>query len=720
VEVQNIQRLGGNILIHGDGDLRLDDGVTVDPAAAMRSRSTPARPAPARRRFPSRPTASRPSTSASTKLIPDTKLRVSGGGKLLLGGVNSYTGGTEVEGATLTVTGKVRGRLVLVPGGFGDGSQIVLDPTNAPPTPDGQIDDDADIEFHGGTLSLSGIQAPGTIELAGLMKAKEKANRTKCQNNNLRFAGVQRDEGATMDFDLSGAGSISFTSPPTLVNGIIGPWATAGGDWATLQPGTAQVSKLSTYNTNPNPSTWSATDNVSVDTNVIIANDTVVNTFRLDATKSHDDEVVKTFKTSGIMLVGAGSTTVHGAGTITAPPGSSELVIQAKDQFGNLRIDNAITDNGTPVSLVKDGVGTLELHGGNTYTGNTKVSRSVLKEYFQAGDKPSQSQFDVARGATFELGSPTGAIANLRATAKSSSTPVRSRSAPTTRPPASAARSSAPAAASAKVGSGDFQLTAISTFTGDAFIEGGSLTLDGDGALANLRSVRVTRGGSIAMRASAVSREPRPRRLSDAARDHRRRRNRSHSSPARERTSKTWAPSPCAEAGPAASRSPSPSAQTRARSASPAPTSRAEAVGPSISPSTPAAPFDSALPPRSPTESSARTRRGTAPTGQRSAATARCSRTRTTGRAPTRPRGTRARTSASSCPPPPGPTRTPTRSSSAAARSSRSPGQNFFATNGILATGNASITGTGSMRARVPTRCTCRRQRREPHAPPPP
>jgi autotransporter-associated beta strand protein len=340
------------------------------------------------------------------------------------------------------------------------------------------------------------------------MKAKEKANRTKCGNNlRMQFSGLERDPGATIDFDLSPGAQVSFASPPTLTNGIIGAWATAGDNWATIQPGTGQVAALSTYNTNPSPSTWVSSDNVSVDSNVTVLGDTVVNSFRLDATKSHDDEVVKTFGTKGIMVVGAGSTLVHGSGSITTPAGSSELIIHTRDQFGNVRIDIPITDNGAPVSLTKDGEGTLELHGDNTYTGSTKVSRSVLKSYFQAGDKPTQSQFSVARGATFELGSSAGAIAGLEGDGK-----VQLNSNTLTFGHNNASTSFGGEILGAggsitKVGDGEFTLTAISTFSGDATVAGGTIVLDGDGALANVRQVRI-RGGSTAQLSRVLIKPP--------------------------------------------------------------------------------------------------------------------------------------------------------------------------------------------------------------------
>ena len=89
LELQGIQPLGGNVIIHGDSTLVLDDGVVLDgshnailgggsPSVEVKSGEVAT------------------SNVGINEQLPFTVLHKAGGGTLVLNGVSTYSGGTQV------------------------------------------------------------------------------------------------------------------------------------------------------------------------------------------------------------------------------------------------------------------------------------------------------------------------------------------------------------------------------------------------------------------------------------------------------------------------------------------------------------------------------------------------------------------------------------------------------------------------------------------------
>src|SRR5206468_2264450 len=74
----------------------------------------------------------------------------------------------------------------------------------------------------------------------------------------LNFTCKFTDGRYVLRYALANGTHVTLNNPPALVNGIIDPRQNVNGtDWATLAAGGGQVVAYSSYNTNPDPATWS-------------------------------------------------------------------------------------------------------------------------------------------------------------------------------------------------------------------------------------------------------------------------------------------------------------------------------------------------------------------------------------------------------------------------------------------------------------------------------
>ena len=210
---------------------------------------------------------------------------------------------------------------------------------------------------------------------------------------------VRGGAGATVNFtgtnlgqDGLGNSQINLTqintAAPTLVQNMIGGWATVNGtDFASyIAPGANQgqggVGALGSlnyalYSVNPLTAVV-ATDNITIAGNpsANIGN-TTVNSLRFSAAATVTQTAATTLTiTSGGLLFNGAASVITGGNLTAGSVAGAELFAYTNN---TATIASVITNNaGGAVSLVKSGTSTLTLTGNNTYTGNTFVNQGTL------------------------------------------------------------------------------------------------------------------------------------------------------------------------------------------------------------------------------------------------------------------------------------------------------------------------------------------------------
>ena len=225
--------------------------------------------------------------------------------------------------------------------------------------------------------------------------------------------------GATVNFSAaSGAnGATQFGTAPTLVNGIIGGWATFGGDFATMSGSNVAAYAGYASGTNTDFSGAGAAVNVketiSSGSTVLLASSGTINSLNLASTTGNTTLNLGgntlTLNSGGI-LNNSNNTVLNvingvlTSGTTSAP---SELVFT---QYAgtNLNLGATIADNaaGGSVSFVLNPGGTaIRLSGVNTYTGNTYLNTGATvtiltdRQFGAAPSGPGASQLFLNNGA---------------------------------------------------------------------------------------------------------------------------------------------------------------------------------------------------------------------------------------------------------------------------------------------------------------------------------
>ena len=333
-----------------------------------------------------------------------------GGNVATTGTVNLYQGGGTygVGGSTVIGGAFVGTQSIAVNSGI---LQLGL-LANASGTLD-RISDTATLTLAGGNLlvtQLSGTskESIGTLALGvGFSKISQQgATLGGVGYYYLSFGNLATVPiGATLDFTVVGSGtangSVQFSgTAPTLTNGIIGGWATAGADFATVSGTGSNVTAYAAYTTGTADFSGSATaiNNVQLTlatgTTVTLATSSTINTLKLTTPGAGGIEALNLgghtldLGAGGLLLNFIAGTVptydilngILTAGTSSAP---AELVNTYAIQYGSqsLYLGATITDNsfGGSVSYVNAGGATSNafgsskeyLSGANTYTGNT-------------------------------------------------------------------------------------------------------------------------------------------------------------------------------------------------------------------------------------------------------------------------------------------------------------------------------------------------------------
>ena len=283
-------------------------------------------------------------------------LTKTGAGNAILKGANTFTGTTTARVGTLTLD---------------------YSASNT-----SKLDDASALIFNAGAVSLAGgthaeVVASTTLA-AGSANSVSRASGTALIHLNTITVGA----GSTLNL---GAASIA-TTDNTNTNGILGPWATVGNDWAVNSTDGADgaITAYSTYTLSSVAGTSAgnyANNHISVDANQTLDGGITPHSLRFDTAGARTLTLqgANTLGNGAILVgttVGNNASAITG-GSLTGAP-SGDFVIHQRNTANSLSIGSTIVDNGT-TSLVKLGGGTAILTAGNSYSGTTTIAGGNLQ-----------------------------------------------------------------------------------------------------------------------------------------------------------------------------------------------------------------------------------------------------------------------------------------------------------------------------------------------------
>jgi fibronectin-binding autotransporter adhesin len=290
-------------------------------------------------------------------------LILQGPGTLTLGGPNSFTGTTQINGGTL-----------------------VLDFTHSG-APDSNIlfhgITPTETYFGGGTLLLHGKAATANSQTFGNLTFNTGASAIELVTGiggSMVFTASNtwtRNSGSTVDFRPNGQ---QFNSNPATSNGLVvgtgsAAFATVNGsDWATVTGGSiaAYTGYLADqYGASTN------TEVTAANTNLNNGFNTYSLAFRLNQSYVMTLGNTGTLQSGGILVASSvGNNTTITGGSLTSRSGE---VLVHQFSSGTLTIGSQIANRrSTSVGLTKAGGGTLLLTASNTYTGPTTIGAGTL------------------------------------------------------------------------------------------------------------------------------------------------------------------------------------------------------------------------------------------------------------------------------------------------------------------------------------------------------
>ncbi|MDB6120931.1 MAG: hypothetical protein JWO08_4712, partial [Verrucomicrobiaceae bacterium] len=300
---------------------------------------------------------------------------------------NTYTGTTILRGGVLAVA--QYGQLSRTSGLLNYFGTLNLDSTNTPAVDINRINALAPITLQGGTLAFLGFNGGNSLQSVGaisLLAGTSTITSTRSTVNTgsnavLTLASVtQTDPSATVNYSTAGGtlgqtavgnSQIVITSAPTLVNNLIGGWATVNGtDFASyLAPNTAQggVGALGSVGY---PGYFAATlnsglstDNITVGASVSGVTSRTVNSWRLSAASAitlNSPTDTLTIGSGGLLFNGAAS--VLRGGSLTAGATTNTAATLYAYANNTVTINSNIVNNGTgALTLIKSGTNTLTL-----------------------------------------------------------------------------------------------------------------------------------------------------------------------------------------------------------------------------------------------------------------------------------------------------------------------------------------------------------------------
>ncbi len=335
-----------------------------------------------------------------------TSLTKDGTGLWRLSAANSFAGGTTVRDGTLALTG-ANGATTNSSGYTLNGGTLLLDNTPAANNTN-RLKDASGVTMNGGTLRFANSGgAVNYSEIVGALSIAQNNNTVSAdraavgQTSTLTFASLARTAGATVNFSgvglgVDGRNKIVFTTAPTLVNGIIGPWATVNGTnlatysaslgvYASPEPAYTDIAARgpsSTIVSNDASFVRINTDGTSGPIQLGSSVTRVASLTQNTATDATVDTAGKSLQTMGVSVpAGKASVTLGSAagdGSLAALVGNGDLALNSDAAGGGLTVNAVIANSGSASTLTKMGSGTVTLAGANTFSGLTTIGGGTL------------------------------------------------------------------------------------------------------------------------------------------------------------------------------------------------------------------------------------------------------------------------------------------------------------------------------------------------------
>ena len=344
-----------------------------------------------------------------TSIIQNGALtKVNPNGTLILQGVNTYAGATNIYGGTLQNSGVLGTINQSASIAIGGDATLLLSNGSPQQTGINRVKDNAGITSYGGNLQFqntpgAGVAYSETVGSLGLNNGQFNVllnidqtggvgNTQTLILSGLTHTGASNTSVATFSVPTTQPNATtniirnSAISVATTAGEIIAPWATTGvssgdqRDYAVydasgriLPAAIAGVTDDTSWNTAAN--SYTAGTGTGFNFN-LTANRTMA---ALRGNGQNDNLNMQQFNllTYGILNGGGNQWNINSAGgVLTTPSGGGNLYLTAGRN--RLNVFAPITDNGGAVSLVKSGGQALYLYGPNTYTGGTVLNAGTL------------------------------------------------------------------------------------------------------------------------------------------------------------------------------------------------------------------------------------------------------------------------------------------------------------------------------------------------------